>query len=245
MTTHRVVALVQRHVERSGTPTPLTDQARDIDRVWNGFLVLAIGVGLLVVVLLAYIVVRFRRRPLLSEPASNDERARLPRQVRENIRMEVLYTAIPLLVVGGLFAVTFVSVRALDRVDDDPDLVVEVTGYQWSWQFDYPDSGVSVTGSDDAVPVLVLPAGERVRFDLTSADVIHSFWIPGFRFKRDMFPGEFSSFQVDVTDEPGSYVNLGICAEFCGLDHAAMRFSLRIVAPDDFASWIAAEEGRP
>ena len=208
--------------------TPLTEQARDIDRIWNGFLVIALAVGALVAFLVAYVVIRFRRR---------DDR--LPRQVHEHIPMELAYTAVPFLVVVGLFAATFVSVRALDRVDDHPDLVVDVVGFQWQWQFHYPESGITVAPGDDTIPTLVLPAGERVRFDLTSADVIHSFWIPGFRFKRDAFPDQHTSFEVDIAETTGTFDNVGVCAEFCGLDHQAMRFSVRIVTPAEFGDWIA------
>ncbi len=206
--------------------TPLTEQAHDIDRIWNGFLLIAVLVGAFVAVLIGYVVVRFRRR---------DDR--LPRQVRENIPMELAYTAIPLLIVVGLFSVTFVSVRALDKVDDDPDVVVEVTGFQWGWRFHYPDTGVTVATGNGTIPTLVLPAGEKVRFDVTSSDVIHSFWIPGFRFKRDAFPDQHTSFQVDVDDRTGVYENVGVCAEFCGLEHQAMRFSVAIVPPDQFDAW--------
>ncbi len=211
-----------------GAATPLTEQAHDIDRIWNVVLIIACGVAAMVLVLVVYVVLRYRRR--------SDA---LPRQVKENIPVEVAYTVVPLLVVAGLFAVTFFSVRSIDRVDDDPDLVVQVTGFQWQWKFDYPESGVSVVGNDTELPVLVLPAGERVQFDLTSVDVIHSFWIPGFRFKRDTFPGEVTRFQVDIDDETGTYDNTGVCAEFCGLDHHRMRFSVRIVTPEEFEAWTA------
>lgn len=206
---------------------PLTDQAEDIDRVWNVFLVGALVVGGLVAGLLVYIVIRFRRR----------ERA-LPRQVRENIPIEIAYTVVPLLIVIGLFAITFVSVRAVDDVDDDHELLVEVTGFQWQWQFDYPEAGVSVIGTEDTIPELVLPADTSVRFDLVSIDVIHSFWIPGFRFKRDVFPRQETSFSVDVGSRTGSFPNSGVCAEFCGLDHHKMRFSVRIVTPEEFEQWL-------
>ena len=129
------------------------------------------------------------------------------------------------------------SVNAIDEVADDPDLTVEVIGFQWQWQFDYPASGVSVTGTEDELPELVLPTGATVQFDLTSVDVIHSFWIPGFRFKRDVFPGQTQTFQVDVGETTGDWADTGVCAEFCGLDHHKMRFSVRIVTPDEFASW--------
>jgi cytochrome c oxidase subunit 2 len=205
---------------------PLTDQAQDIDRVWNVFLIGALVVGAFVAGLLVYIVIRFRRR-----------RRALPRQVRENIPIELAYTVVPLVIVIGLFAITFVSVRAVDEVDDDYELLVEVTGFQWQWQFTYPDAGVTVIGTEAAEPELVLPVATNVRFDLRSRDVIHSFWIPGFRFKRDIFPERVNSFQVDVGDRTGVADVKGVCAEFCGLDHEKMRFTVRIVTADEFERW--------
>ena len=177
--------------------------------------------------LIVFVVFRFRRR---------DDR--LPDQRRENIPIEVTYTVVPLLIVGALFGITFFSVRSIDAEEPDPDLTVAVTGFQWQWQFDYPGTGVRVIGTDGVEPELVLPSGTKVQFDLTSVDVIHSFWIPGFRFKRDMFPGETQTFQVDVGDRTGSWPDSGVCAEFCGLDHHKMRFSVRIVTPDEFQSWL-------
>ena len=160
-------------------PPPLTEQAEDIDRVWDVFLIGAVAVFGFVLILVIFIVVRFRRR---------DDR--LPRQVRLNLPFELAYTFIPLLVVGVLFAITFVSVRDVDaEVDaDDIDLTVGVVGFRWQWRFEYPDQGVIVSGSEQQIPELVLPASSTVRFEVTSVDVIHSFWIPGFRFKRDLFP---------------------------------------------------------
>jgi cytochrome c oxidase subunit II len=214
------------------TPPPLTEQADDIDRVWNVFLFIGLGVGALVVVLVTIVIIRFRRR-------SND----LPHQLHENIPLEVGYTAVPLVIVGGLFALTVYSINAVDKSDAEAPLVVEVVAFQWQWEFDYPESGVRVVGTDAIVPELVLPAGSSVRFDLTSRDVIHSFWIPGFRFKRDVFPVQTTSFEVDVSQRTGFFQNSGVCAEFCGLDHAEMRFSVRIVTPDEFDQWLAEHGG--
>jgi cytochrome c oxidase subunit 2 len=153
--------------------------------------------------------------------------------------MEIAYTVIPFLVVCALFAVTFVTVRAIDDTDADADLVVHVVAYQWSWQFEYPDEGVMIVDrSDDDDPELVLPASSTVRFDLESVDVIHSFWLTAFRFKRDMIPGSPSSFVVDIGDAVGEYPNAGVCAEFCGLDHARMRFRVRVLSPEDFERWL-------
>ena len=77
-----------------------------------------------------------------------------------------------------------------------------------------------------------------MHFDLTSVDVIHSFWIPGFRFKRDMFPGQVQTFQVDVPASPATYPNTGVCAEFCGLDHTTMRFSCASSRPTSSQQWL-------
>lgn len=212
----------------AGAPAPpLTEQAEDLDRVWDVFLVIGGLVGLLVAVLVLVVVLRGRRN------------AALPAQVREHIPLELAYTVVPLLIVVGLFAMTVGSVRAVEDLDDEAvDLVVEVTAFQWQWQFRYPESGVVVTGTELERPELALPAGASVRFELTALDVIHSFWIPGFRYKRDMFPGEESSFQVDVGSTTGSWPDTGVCAEFCGLDHATMRFDVSVLEAGEFAGWL-------
>ena len=208
---------------------PLTSEAERVRDVWTLFALLATAVGVLVIVLVVYCVVRFRKR---------DDR--LPPQKHYNIPVEVVYTSVPLLIVIVLFAITAVSVRAVDRVEaGPPDVTVDVLGFQWQWQFTYPDLGVTVTGTHDAQPELVLPSNSRVRFRLTSADVIHAFWIPGFRFKRDAIPGQELEFDVNVLDRTGDFPNTGVCAEFCGLDHAYMRFDVRIVTPQEFQAWAA------
>jgi cytochrome c oxidase subunit 2 len=207
---------------------PLTDQATELDRVWTLFLWIGIAVLALVVVLTAWVVVRYRRR----DP---DE---LPRQRHYNIPIEVTYTVVPLALIGVLFAVTVVSIDRT-HADSEPDLTVDVTAYQWQWQFDYPASGARSTAHDEQNPELVLPADSTVRFVLTSRDVIHSFWVPGFRYKRDVFPDETTEFQVDVGDRLGTYTDIGSCAEFCGYDHARMRFTVRIVSSDEFDRWAA------
>ncbi len=212
--------------------TPLTDQAVKLDRAWSVFLWLAVAVGTLVVGLIAWVIVRNPRR----------RHRQLPPQNHYNIRLEIIYTVIPLVVVVGLFAVTVSLIRAVDEPKRPPDLVVEVTAFQWQWQFDYPARGAQSGSVGEKFPVLVLPASSTVRFDLTSRDVIHSFWIPGFRFKRDVFPGEVTSFQVDIGATTGSYVDSGVCAEFCGLDHLKMRFDVMVVSRAEFESWIAAHQ---
>jgi cytochrome c oxidase subunit 2 len=215
---------------RPGVPAPpLTEQAEDLDRVWDVFLIIGGLIGLLVAVLVLMVILRGRKS------------TEMPKQVREHIPIELAYTVVPFLIVVALFVMTVGSVRAVDHLDDDDadiDLVVEVNAFQWQWQFVYPDAGVVQTGTNDERPELALPAGATVRFDLTALDVIHSFWIPGFRFKRDVFPGEETSFQVDVGTTTGSWPDTGVCAEFCGLDHATMRFDVSVLSADEFARWL-------
>ena len=164
---------------------------------------------------------------------------KMVKNTHHRIGLEVAYTIIPLILVVGLFVVTVRTIRTVEATTDSPDLTVDVVGFQWQWQFTYPESGVVVVGNDDTEPPeLVLPAGSSVRFNLESRDVIHSFWVPGFLFKRDLIPGTPTSFDANVNNETGFYDN-GACAEFCGLYHGRMTFSVRIVSPDDFDRWLA------
>lgn len=209
----------------------ITEQGDTLDRTWWLYFWLSVGVVALIAGLMAYVIVRYRRR-------SDD----LPRQKHYNIPMEITYTVVPLLLILGLTAVTFVTVRATERDADGEALLVGVTAFQWQWQFDYPDHGIEITGGPepDQVPELVLPAGAEVTFELRSLDVVHSFWVTVFRFKRDMIPGQTSRFTVDLLDDSaGWYPNAGVCAEFCGLDHALMRFGVRVLEPDEFDAWVA------
>jgi cytochrome c oxidase subunit 2 len=112
---------------------------------------------------------------------------------------------------------------------------IGVTGFQWGWSFRYAQ-GRTVTGTSRRIPTLVVPTGEVVLFTGRSRDVVHSFWIPEVRFKRDVFPGFSNRFDL-VFDHPGSFA--GRCAEFCGLDHAGMDFVVRAVSPAEFRAWLA------
>lgn len=209
-----------------GLAPPITDQANETEWVWDIYLWVAIAVAAAVALFVLFIVIRFRKR--------DDD---LPSQNQYNIRMELLYTIVPFLLIAALFAVTVVTVRAIEKVDDNPDLVVDVIASQWQWQFDYPDLGVRVVGSGEDIPELVLPSSSSILFHLESLDVVHSFWVTAFRFKRDVIPGTPSEFSVDMTDTTGLFPNAGVCAEFCGLSHAKMRFSVRVLEPDAFEAW--------
>jgi cytochrome c oxidase subunit 2 len=111
-----------------------------------------------------------------------------------------------------------------------------VTAAKWRWRFDYP-GGVSRVGGERRIPVLVVPAGRTVRFSLSSLDVVHAFWIPDLRFKRDATPGQTGVF--DLRFPPGHATSVGECSEFCGLGHASMHFLVEAVPPAEFQAWLA------
>lgn len=212
------------------SPDPVTEQGSTVDRLLQPVTLAAVAVAALVWVAVLWAIVRYRRR--------NDT---LPTQVAEHIPIEIAYTIIPLVIVAALFAI---GVGATDDVQEtvaDPDVVVDIEGFQWSWRFTYPEEGVVVSGDGAGVrgPELVLPVGQVTRLHLISDDVAHSFWVPDFLSKRDLIPGVDNEIDVTPTEE-GTYV--GRCAEYCGLDHWRMNFRVRIVSAEEFAAW-AAEEG--
>jgi cytochrome c oxidase subunit 2 len=128
-----------------------------------------IGVAAVVYGLIAWCIVRYRKR-------AGD--TAFPRQFRRNNKMEIVYTALPILMVGGLFAVTYPAERHVEAIAAAPQLVVNVTAFRRSWRFDYPQTGTSIVGTPSAPPELVLPLNETVRLNVTSVDVDHSFWQP-------------------------------------------------------------------
>jgi cytochrome c oxidase subunit 2 len=170
--------------------------------------------------------------------------------------LEVVYTAIPVVIVLTLFYYTAVAQNYVTKLTDNPDTRVEVVGFQWNWQFNYCDkpyaggaattdqnqcidgSFAHTTGSADQIPVLVIPRDQKVRFDMHSSDVIHSFWVPDFLFKRDAIPQpQDSQFEITATVN-GAYV--GRCAELCGTYHSQMNFEVRVVDPHDYRAYLDA-----
>lgn len=207
-----------------GAPDPASEQGEHIHDLWRSFAAAAVGVGVFVTVLLVYVIVRYRRR--------SDA---MPDQNPYNIPVEVVYTVTPLLIVGVLFLFSVATQDEIDVGPGEPDLRVEVVGFQWNWQFRYPELDVVVTGTPDEDPQLVLPVGQTARVELLTTDVIHSFWVPRFFEKRDMIPGVDN--EMDITPTVTG-VHDGVCAEFCGIDHARMRFTVRVVEQDEFDDWL-------
>lgn len=206
-----------------------TRQGREIEGLWEVFLWAGIGVAAVVYGLIIWSTIRYRRR------RGDDD---LPPQFRENVALEIGYTVLPVLLVAGLFLLTYRAETAVEDLDPRPAATVRVEAFNWSWRFTYEDTGVAVFGTADDPPEAVLPAGLPVRIVLTSTDVIHSFFVPDFLFKRDAIPGRTGSFDLTI-DRPGRYE--GRCAEFCGLDHWRMRFTIRAVPQAEFEAWIATQ----
>jgi cytochrome c oxidase subunit 2 len=215
--------------KRGGWPEPVTKQGVDVLNLWEGSLLASLIVGGLVLFMIAYSSIVYRRR-------SDNE---IPRQVRYNLPIEVLYTFLPIVVVSVLFYFTAIGENRENEITKDPALQVGVVGFQWSWQFNYASHAVSITGRPGQPPQLVVPVGEPIHFHLDSPDVIHSFWVVPFLFKRDVIPGHPNEFEVTVT-KTGTFA--GRCAEYCGLHHDRMLFTVKALpldGPNGFNAWLA------
>jgi cytochrome c oxidase subunit II len=207
-----------------GAPDPKAEQGESIFSLWQGFFVTAMGVGLLVWGLLIFVIVRYRRR---------DDT--IPGQNPYNIPIEIAYTVAPILLVAVLFGFSVAAEDDATRVSPDPVARIDVIGFQWSWQFAYTDEDIIITGEPGEPPEMVIPVGRPVDLRLVSADVNHSFWVPDFLSKRDLIPGVDNQITVTPT-ETGSYV--GRCAEYCGLDHWLMNYTVRAVPEDEYEAWL-------
>jgi cytochrome c oxidase subunit II len=206
---------------RLGLPAPATDEGARVLSLWQGSWIAALAVGAVVWGLIIWSIIFHRRR---SESA-------IPVQTRYNVPIEVLYTVVPLMMVLVLFFYTARDEAKLTSLSAEPDQVVHVVGYKWAWTFNYVEQQTYDVGTNADLPVLYLPLGETVRFELTSPDVIHSFWIIPFLMKMDVIPGRTNAFQV-TPNELGTF--RGKCAELCGVNHSRMLFEVRVVTPEEF-----------
>jgi cytochrome c oxidase subunit 2 len=206
-------------------PQSVTEQGRAVYNLYNLFLYIAAVVFVVVSGLVLWSVIRYRRR--------DDE---LPKQTHGNNRLELLWTAIPFVIVLFLFAAT---IQAQNKVLDpvaQPAVKVTVTGFQWSWRFTYEGTGAEVIGSPEHIPELVLPVGQPVRVKLVSADVVHAFYVPQTLFKRQAIPGFTNEF--DLTFEKVGLYH-GQCTQFCGLQHPDMVFRVHVVSQGEYQRWLS------
>ncbi|TFV52243.1 cytochrome c oxidase subunit II [Blastococcus sp. TF02A-35] len=224
---------------RFGWPEGITEEATAMRELWTGSVIAALVVGIIVWALIGYSVVRHRKR--------GDE---LPRQTAYNLPLEIGLTVLPFVIIAGLFFFTVVTQNKVMERSADPDETIQVNAFKWNWEFVYPETAseadgepVSTVGSSTDIPILVVPTDRSIRFQVASADVIHSFWVPEFLFKLDVIPGNENGrdnvFEVTVQEE-GAYV--GRCAELCGTYHAYMNFEVRAVSGDDYDAYLAARE---
>ncbi len=206
---------------------PASPQAESISALFLVTLAICAAIFLLVTALVVYAAVRYRARAGDGEPP----------QRRGNRALEIGWTAIPLFLLAVLFVLTLETMQASDPPVADgaqPDLIV--TGHQWWWEVRYPKSGV-VTANE-----IHVPAGQKLLLRLESADVIHDFWAPRLARKVDMIPGHPNHLWLEVS-QPGKY--LGACSEFCGAEHAWMRFTVVAETPAAFGVWQRGQLGAP
>ena len=221
--------------QRWGLPEAASDRALHIGSLWNGAWIASMIVGVFVWGLIGWVAFRYRRGK--GAPAGHT-----PRQSRYNLPMEILYTLVPFLIIGVLFVFTVQTQNNVLAKETDPDHTVNVVGEKWTWTFNYmeednPAVGVVINsrGTINDFPDLYLPVDRSVRFNLLSADVIHSFWIPEFYFKLDVIPGHPNSFDVTPT-KLGTFT--GRCAELCGTYHAAMLFNVHVVTEEEYLAYL-------
>lgn len=211
---------------RLAFPTPATEEAPRILLLWQGSWLAAIITGGVVWALIIWSCVFHRKK-------SEDE---IPIQSRYNLPIEVLYTVIPFIAVVVFFYFTARDEHILLETDKKQDLTVNVVGRQWSWSFNYLEDQVYDVGTPADLPVLWLPVNRLVEFELTSPDVIHSFWINAFLFKMDVFPGKVNRFEL-TPNKIGRFQ--GKCAELCGTDHSRMLFEVNVVSDADYRAHVA------
>lgn len=269
-----------------GWPRGITPEAQAMHKLWLGSVIAALVVGVIVWALIFWCAAFFRKK-------KGDEV--LPPQFGYNMPLELVLTVIPFVIISVLFYFTVVTQQKVLHKDPNPEVVVDVTAFQWNWKFGYQkvayaDGSFNYDGADPArkaavlskpegkdrhgeekvgairglnpedrsylnfdkietvgtseeIPVLVVPVGKRIEFQQASADVVHSFWIPEFLFKRDVFPDPEANhsenkWQVSQINETGAFV--GRCAEMCGTYHAMMNFEVRVVSADDFKTYLQA-----
>jgi cytochrome c oxidase subunit 2 len=219
-----------------------TNHTGRIIHLWNGSWIAALVVGAITWGLMIWAMAAYRRR-------KHD--TGLPVQLRYHLPLEMMYTIIPLFMVGVLFFFTARDQSIIIEQDRPVDETIQVVGKRWAWDFNYLDQDVYETseqvpldGTDSIeteIPTMYLPVGQRVRLELESRDVIHSFWVPAFLYKEDMIPGRHNVYEFTPQVE-GVYK--GKCAELCGEYHSEMLFQVAVVSQDEYDEQMSLLEER-
>ena len=209
-------------------PRASSTQADKIDTLWDVLIIASVPVFVLVTTVIGFSILNFRMRP-------GEEHLDGP-PIHGNTRIEVIWTAIPAILIVGLVTYAYVVLRDIEKAPalaaGQKERVVRVFGEQFAWTFEYNEGGRRFTTAQ-----LYLPAGESVKFQVQSKDVIHDFWVPDFRLKIDAVPGITTSYRVTPkTTAVGPHQI--VCAELCGLGHAFMRQTAHVMTKPQFAAWV-------
>src|SRR2546427_3970953 len=192
-----------------------------VQQLYGHIMILAAPVFIVVEGFLLWCIFRYRKRDDTPAP-----------QTVGGGRSLAIFFAIPAVIVATLFPFGEATLMKIEK-QEPPQVEIRVEGFQWEWTFLYLNEGIFVSGKTLVRPALiVLPVREPVKIDLTSRDVIHSFFVPDLLFKRDAIPGRTSSFTFTPT-KLGTFK--AQCAEFCGLWHSKMTFAVQVVSPPDYS----------
>src|SRR3954453_12579749 len=209
-------------------PPASSTQADKIDTLWDVLIVASVPFFVLVTTVIGFSVLNFRM------PPGGEDLAGPP--IHGNTRLEVIWTAIPATLIVGLVVYAYVVLRDIEKTPalaaGQKERVVKVFGEQFAWTFEYNEGGKKFRTTE-----LDLPAGQSVKFEIQSKDVIHDFWVPDFRMKIDAVPGITTSYRV-TPKKDSIGVHQVVCAELCGLGHAFMRSTVRVRTPQGFAAWV-------
>ncbi|MFP5072792.1 cytochrome c oxidase subunit II [Pseudonocardia nantongensis] len=230
-------------VIRFGWPIGVTPEAESMRNLWTWSAIAALIIGVITWGAMFWAMIFHRKR--------KDDDGSLPKQTQYNLPIELVFTAIPTVIVAVLFAFTVNVQTYVDKEEASAggpaDLRVNIVGFQWNWEFSYPDEAgpdgqpVSTLGTSDTIPIMVVPTDRSIEFTQRSPDVIHSFFVPEFLFKRDVFPypernEQDNTYVIDRIDQQGAFV--GRCAELCGTYHSQMNFEVRALEPALFDRYI-------
>ena len=207
-------------------PVQASSQAKKIDDLWDVLLIASVPIFVLVEVVVLYSVWKFRMRP--------GEELKDGPPIHGNTMLEIIWTAIPALIIFSLVTYAYIVLVDIEK-KPSKEMVVQVTGQQFAWSYQYRQPGQPTVNTD----TLYVPKGESVRFNIKATDVIHDFWVPAFRLKIDAVPGITTHYRVTPVRK-GSYAV--VCAELCGLGHSTMRSTVRVVDPVTFKGWLAAQQ---
>ena len=221
--------------------TPATDRTEMVSGLWVSSWIVLLIVGVITWGLMLWAMIVYRRRK---------GQTGLPVQLRYNMPIEIFYTIVPLILVLGFFAFTARDQAVIEEPTKNPDVKIEVFGKRWAWDFNYVTDNAYSAGvqadfnpdgtiNTDNLPVLYLPVDKSIEIKIESRDVIHSFWIIDFLYKKDMFIGKDNSWSFIPTRE-GEYA--GKCAELCGEYHSMMLFNVKVVSQSEYDSYLASLE---